>query len=375
MLPEPDSDSLHIPIFYLKNNLKNSTLVKKTFLLLFATLLTCHQISARVLFVKSGSHGDGSSWHMAFGGLQHALSIAIEGDEIWVASGVYHPTQNNDRDVAFLIPSGVKLLGGFAGNESSSAYRDFTLNRTILSGEIGSPVTDADNSFTVVVFWNASPQTVLDGFEISGGNANNPVQGINPSNCGGAIFNDGSRSASSPTISNCQFKHNRAFFGGAIYNNALEGNCSMTRILNCEFLENDATIEGGAVFNQGSDNGLCNLTIRNCNFEGNQASYGAGIFNIANNYGKTNPVVENCTFNRNGATIRASAIYNASTNFGESAPVMSGCTFDNNSEMVGGNIGGNATGGIEDKKPKRSIIIRSTPPAPNITAPSVNGRY
>ena len=357
--------------------------MKKTLIFLCSTLFMCHQLGAKVLHVKSGSHGDGSSWALAFGDLQQALAIAMEGDEIWVARGIYFPTKSNDRDVAFVVPSGVKLLGGFVGDESNPEHRDFTLNRTILSGAIGSPQNDSDNSYTVVIFWNASPQTLLDGFEISGGNANNPVQGINPSNCGGAIFNDGANGASSPTISNCTFKSNRAFYGGAIYNNALQGNCSMTRILNCEFIANDASIEGGAVYNQGSDNGLCSLTIRGCNFEGNQASYGAGVFNIANNYGKTNPLIQNCAFNSNGAAIRASAIYNASDESGESAPIIDGCTYGGNSEMVGGNIGGSSPGSNDEKKSKRSVIIRMTntpattgvtPAIPAPTAP-VNDKY
>ena len=348
--------------------------MKKTLLLFFTLLFTCFHLSAKVIYVKSGSWGDGSSWPMALGDLQQALQIASEGDEIWVARGVYLPTQNNDRQAAFIVPSGVKLLGGFAGNENDSASRDFALNRTILSGEIGSPYTDGDNSYTIVVFWNAGPSTVIDGFEISGGNANNPVNAVHPSNSGGAIFNDGARGASSPTVSNCQFKHNRAYYGGAIYNNALEGDCSMTRILNCEFLENNAILEGGAVFNQGSNYGRCNLTIKNCNFESNQASYGAGIFNTAANHGQTNPLIEKCMFSGNGATIRASAIYNVSEPDGECAPIIAECSFDNNSEMVGGNVGGNAQGSPEDKKPRRSIIIRTTP-VPSVAAPPVNGRY
>lgn len=319
--------------------------------------------------MKSGSYGDGSSWSTAFGDLQQALAIAMEGDEIWVAKGIYLPTQSSDRDVAFVVPSGVKLLGGFAGDEANPTHRDFALNRTILSGAIGAPLNDADNSYTVVIFWNASPQTLLDGFEISGGNANNPVEGVNPSNCGGAIFNDGANGASSPTISNCFFRSNRAFYGGAIYNNAQQGNCTMTRIIKCEFLENDASLEGGAVFNQGSNNGQCNLTIKDCNFEGNQASYGAGIFNSAYNHGKTNPIIESCTFIGNGAAIRASAIYNASGESGESNPTITGCTLGNsNSEKVGNSIGGSTAGNVEDKKPKRSIIIRTTP-APAVPAP------
>ncbi len=339
--------------------------MKKTTLLLTALAFAAIHLQARVIYVKPGGSGNGSSWAMAFGDLQHALYSAVSGDEIWVAKGLYLPTQGNDRYAAFHLPSGVALLGGFAGDETDANARDFTLNKTILSGEIGLP-GDADNAFTVVVLSNACNQTRIDGFEITGGNANNPSRSKDPSNCGGGIFNSAAGASSSPVIVNCLIRHNKAFFGAGIFNNAEQaGDCSFTQILHCEFLNNDAKLEGGAIYNHGIDGGSCNLVIRNCNFESNQSLYGAGIFNFAGNDGKTSPLIDNCIFSGNGAGIRASAIYNHSSENGQCSPeILPNCHFANNAERVGGSIAGSPDQQNDKKQSKtgvRNIIIRTTP--------------
>ncbi len=285
------------------------------------------------------------------------------GDEVWVASGTYVPSQN-DRNASFVIPSGVKVLGGFSGKETSVSQRDFTVNRTILSGEIGLPGTIEDNSFTVVVVRNAAEGTLLDGFEISGGNASNPIREVTPSNCGGGLFNDATGGSSSVTISNCFFKANKALYGGGLYNNAGNGDCSGTKVLNCDFYKNDAKVDGGGVYNQGGS-GVCNLLIKNCNFEDNQAYYGAGILNQAIS-GEASPTIENCTFLGNASVVRGSPVYNHREQNGTCNPVLRGCRFDNNTGAVGtsNNVGGNSTGPTQQqeevKKNKKPITMRPT---------------
>jgi hypothetical protein len=350
----------------LKNlHLKSYIFVKKTTLLLTFLAFAATHLQAKVFYVKPGGTGNGSSWSMAFGDLQQALYSAVEGDEVWVAKGLYLPTQGSDRYAAFHVPSGVTLLGGFAGDEMDVNARDFTLNKTILSGEIGLP-GDADNSFSVVVLSNANSQTRIDGFEITGGNANNPSRSKDPSNCGGGIFNSATGASSSPVIINCLIRYNKAFFGAGVFNNAEQaGDCSSTQILHCEFINNDAKLEGGAVYNQGTEGGRCNPIIRSCNFEGNQSLYGAGIFNFAGNGGKTSPLIDNCIFSGNGAGIRASAIYNHSSENGQCSPeILPNCHFENNAERVGGSIAGSPDQQNDKKQSKtgvRNIIIRTTP--------------
>jgi hypothetical protein len=95
-------------------------------------------------------------------------------DEIWVrgsASGItYKP--GTTRDSTFLLQNKVKIYGGFAGTETEIFERDPVANLTILSGEIGSPTTTQDNCHHVVSAIGALqfPDTILDGFTITGGN-------------------------------------------------------------------------------------------------------------------------------------------------------------------------------------------------------------
>lgn len=51
---------------------------------------------------------DGETWATAYTDLQAALAVAADGDQVWVAAGVYYPSPIlDDREATFQIPSGV----------------------------------------------------------------------------------------------------------------------------------------------------------------------------------------------------------------------------------------------------------------------------
>ncbi|NGM89822.1 hypothetical protein G5B35_21205, partial [Parapusillimonas sp. SGNA-6] len=149
-----------------------------------------------IIYVNHAATGsnNGTSWTDAFTSLQAAINSASAGDEIWVAKGTYLPTDNlqgttTDRDKTFTLREGVKVYGGFAGSELADfdrSTRNFETNETILSGDfdgndavftdVNSTVEsingNEENAYHVVMSWNNSPATVLDGFTIKGGNAN-----------------------------------------------------------------------------------------------------------------------------------------------------------------------------------------------------------
>ena len=166
-----------------------------------------------VIYVDASATGDnnGTSWEHAFTDLQDALSETERDMEIWVAEGIYKPTTGTDRTATFQLKSGVALYGGFAGTETSVQQRNWESNITILSGDIGVLVDNSDNSYHVVTSSGTDTTAILDGFTISGGNAD----GSYPHNAGGGMRNDDG----SPMLRNVTFRDNSAaMYGGGMLN-------------------------------------------------------------------------------------------------------------------------------------------------------------
>jgi parallel beta-helix repeat protein len=76
--------------------------------------------------------------------------------------------------------------------------------------------------------------TILEGFTITGGNANGL---FSPDDRGGGMYNE----SSSPTVTNCTFSGNSAEnYGGGIYNYDSE-----PVVTNCTFTDNEARLSKG----------------------------------------------------------------------------------------------------------------------------------
>ncbi|HEX4122100.1 MAG TPA: right-handed parallel beta-helix repeat-containing protein, partial [Verrucomicrobiae bacterium] len=199
-----------------------------------------------IVYVNQAATGDGSGrdWADAMTNLQPALDLP--GSQVWVAQGTYYPTSGTNPNASFVITNGNVVLGGFRGGETSPSQRlpDFL---SILSGNIGNPNIDSDNSETVVVC-EGDRSTVLDGFVITKGRGQ---------------FGAG-LSGTGATIQNCTFLDNAATFeGGAVLGSGF-------LLKNCSFSGNSAP-EGGAIFGDG-------LEIQNCSFTWNSATRGGGLF-------------------------------------------------------------------------------------------------
>jgi hypothetical protein len=235
---------------------------------------------------------NGNSWATAYGNLQTALAAATATVEVWVAKGIYKPTATTTRTIYFEIPTNVKVYGGFAGTESALSDRNFITNVSTLSGDIGTHNVAADNTYHVVVLSGSSTTTVLDGFTITGGNANTGIQPASPApytappltttleTGGGIVIQNGGN----PTIANCMILNNVAVFGGGLY----ASNASIPTIRACQFSGNQATFGSGLYFQDGS-NGKVNNTL----IAGNK-----GMGGVYNSY--SNPIITNCTFSGNG---------------------------------------------------------------------------
>lgn len=309
-------------------------------------------------FVQPEGAGTGTSWEDAASNLQEILAIAQAGDIIWVANGIYTPTDVSERNASFIIPDGVQLFGGFTGTEMSLADRMLGEAKTILSGEIGTDAVE-DNSYTVVYFQNVSAQTILDGFVITGGYADGMVEGADVTTCGAGIYNNGEFGVSSPVIKNCIFINNFSREGAAMYNYANEGVTSPT-ISDCQFVYNRSDFNGGAIFNDGNF-GTCNPTIKNCSFKSNESMYGAGVLNRGL-YGECQPVITDCAFIDNFSVVRGGAIYNQREGRGICEAQLEGNIFEDNGSTIGaGDVDqtNKMLDGQEDQPSRAGVRLRS----------------
>ena len=171
----------------------------------------CDQV--RYVKADATAGGTGLTWATAYTDLQSALAEATTNSlitEIWVAAGTYKPTPGSDRTATFQLKNGVGVYGGFAGNETSRNQRNVGANVTTLSGDIGAPGSNADNSYHIVTASGVDSTAVLDGFTIRDGYPYG-----SGSEGGGGLYCIGG----SPTVSNCDFLNCGAdgYDGGAVY--------------------------------------------------------------------------------------------------------------------------------------------------------------
>jgi len=224
--------------------------------------------------------------------IQAAINDANDGDDIEVAAGTYYEDVNFSGKGARLYSSGGRDVTTIDANGAYHAVK-------CVSGE------DAN--------------TILEGFTITGGNANGPVDSDQR---GGGMYNSGS----SPTVTNCIFSGNSADFKGGGMSNYY----SSPTVTNCIFSGNSASSKGGGMYNEKS-----NLTVNNCSFIGNSGYEGGGMHTDW-----WNPTVANCTFSGNVAT------YGGGMNNNVSSPLVTNCTFRGNSADYGGGMYNNNDIGI-----------------------------
>ncbi len=277
-----------------------------------------------ILYVDADAPGTGTghTWYNAFNNLQDALSVAWPGDEIWVAEGTYKPDVGggqtaSDRAASFGLIDGVAVYGGFNATESSLAERDWKINETILSGEIGA-ATATDNSYHVVIGTLADATAILDGFTISGGyNTGEPY----PDYVGAGML---IMSGGEPTVSNCKFTNNTGGSGGGL---GAWGTGSPS-LFNCVFMANTASGGGGISLQHSSP------VFRSCMILGNSASTGGGLWAL-NNLGT--PILSNCVFSGNTA-VNGGAINNTGVGITANGfpPELQNCSINENSASSDG---------------------------------------
>lgn len=245
------------------------------------------------------SSSDGLSWENAIT-LTEALNLAKAGDEIWVkgyediTGRIYKAPKGG-----FVLPSGVAMYGGFAGDETikndlpTGRHKYQMKYQTALVGDIDTNdkasqqliiypenTTRTDNAIHVLTLQMGVTQdntndgnkpTIVSGFLIAAGNASGENTSANGR--GGGIYvvntsNDNNAGSRYFRISQCNFANNYGMRGGAIY---VDNSCTnqQSAISYCSIFNNVAgkrgtsENEGGGMWIDGT------ATVYNCNINNN----------------------------------------------------------------------------------------------------------
>ena len=224
--------------------------------------------------------------------IQAALNACATGDTVLIATGTYTLTNY----ITWPNTADIKLLSvGDASNtiiDANGNYHIFYID--------GAGVTIDSN-------------TIIDGFTITGGNANGP----NPHNYGGGFY----CSFASPTISNNIITNNLSNYGSGFYC------CSSSSpiINNNKIINNSADYYGGGISCAASSPTISDNTIIN----NSAANYGGGIYlNNASPTINDNTIINNSAANYGGGI--CFAYY--------SSPTISNNTITNNLAGEGGGI-------------------------------------
>lgn len=298
--------------------------MKKLFFL--ASALLCGVISASAVdyLVQTGKEGDAAWTDAAISTLKtngspnvKVISFDTAGvaklpttGTIWFAKGTYNFTESYE------MKEGAKLIGGFAGTETSVGARktqngkpyDF-VNATILNveqpkeGVIRLFKTDAVKSIDLngLTIQNSKHTKSGGVYKVHATNnikyctfKNNSTTGD-----GGAILVYNSNA----TIEGCLFEGNKATNGGAIRIGGTTTGLTAT-IKDCDFKNNEATdaSNGGGAISKVQD---ITLKANGCTFDGNKAIKGGAL--LINT--TKDAFVKNCNFANNVATASGGALY------------------------------------------------------------------
>lgn len=309
---------------------------------LFSLLLCLSPVLAQTIrYVRPAATGTGTgaSWANASGNLQAMIDASASNDQVWVAAGIYRP--GTTRASSFTIKTSVQVYGGFAGTETALTQRPaITLtnpSNSTLSGDIGTVGNTSDNSYHVVWFQQSTNITRLDGFVITGGNANGTGQDANggglynnprsgnfsassqpivafcwvagnvASERGGGVFNPGGQTGGGRIrIETTVFTSNTATYGGAVCVEGLSGNSTVftatVNLMNCLLFGNRATQQGGGIYSDSGSNGTTNALFTNCTMSGNVAANGAHELHT-NGFGTSTRFTNSVVWNPNGTAI------------------------------------------------------------------------
>jgi len=208
------------------------------------------------------------------------VDVAVKGDTILVADGVYSGDGNHDiglfaRSIVLKSANGPEAAIIDCSQDSPGDCRGFVLSS------------------------REDTTTIVDGFTIRGGHVNFR---------GGAVLIEDS----SPMFKNCHFENNSAHHGGALY---ITFDAAPV-FEHCRFIGNSAGDVGGAVLTRFG----ASAVFRHCTFENNTAVN--GVFLCYN----ASPSISDCVFNDNHCDSTGGAVFLQDN----SSPSFTDCRFAGN---------------------------------------------
>ncbi|WP_163629519.1 choice-of-anchor Q domain-containing protein [Paludibacter sp. 221] len=265
---------------------------------------------------------NGSSWDLAFPGLSYPLAASARPaagiDSIFVAIGNYAPEYKAgngllEQDRAFVLAPNVKVYGGFDPDNDIRTLDDERIlpvpgngdETSMLSGYLNADSTLV--AYHVVVSSGNVGTAVLDGFTITGGNANGTgntainLLNVNRTYGGGVhVIN------SSPVLRNLNIDSNASkSYGGGMYAIGASGAVSTLNMSKVSIVNNTTTnSSGGGLF-------LTTQTvfnIKNGLFAGNSSGTAAGGGIYA---GGTSAELTHVTIADNVGAAASTALYRA----------------------------------------------------------------
>lgn len=255
----------------------------------------CVAFTSNVVYVDQNATGsnNGASWANAFTDLQDALAIIRSCpllDTVYIAEGSYIPTSSIDRTISFNIPGNTTVYGGFspANGAIDLGTRDVNAYPTILSGDIGVPTTQSDNTYHVVYIEAITAPIIMDGLTIRDGyvDLNQFEEPIFARRSGAGVLIETYAGGVIFTLNNCTLTENESTYAaGALANTRTNHNITINNSL---IINNDAP-QIGAIFFRGDEV----VTISNTSISNNTGDY--AIYLLA----PLNLSIDNCLFDNN----------------------------------------------------------------------------
>ena len=253
--------------------------------------------TSRIRYVKTdgSDSNDGQTWGTAYKSIQKAindLALSQPGvpGEVWVAAGIYQPTElinGTGTPASFRMYDGISLYGGFAGSETTKSERarkgenpmpwQFT-NETILRGSTYNGTNTwnpTDNKWSLtsasthVVWFAPLPNqadfqntTVMEGFTIEGGQAKTSEANNYEGDKGAGVYMQGAnvylihsivKDNVAPSVGGGIYQKGGRVQGCLVYNNSAETNGGGIYVDNAglvlrSMITNNSALNGGGVY-------------------------------------------------------------------------------------------------------------------------------